>query len=246
MPTRESLLHLMRELKFYGMQRMFEEPWDDNSWQASLPTLERLLHAETKHRQARSLNYRLELARLPCIKQLDTFDWTVSPLEKHTFERLQTGAFIQTHDNIILVGGNGTGKSHLALALAYQAITHGYRLRFWDFYQLACRLLLAKRHDQETHFIAWLKRFAVLVIDQMGYLPIDPQAAPLLCELFLGCYEKTSLVITTHLAFDEWVSVFGSAKLASAIIDRLTHHCHILETGNTSWRLKQGQQHDTK
>lgn len=245
MPTRESLLHLMWELKFYGMQRVFEETGDDDSWHASLTSLERLLQAEAKHRQARSLNYRLDLARLPCIKHLDTFDWSSSPLEKHSLERLQTGAFIQTHHNIILIGGNGTGKSHLALALAYQCITQGYRLRFWDFYQLAGRLLLAKRHDQETQFIAWLKRFAVIVMDQMGYLPIDPQAAPLLCELFLGCYEKTSLVITTHLTFDEWVGVFGSAKLASAIIDRLTHHCHILETGNTSWRLKQGQQQET-
>src|SRR5436305_1013786 len=107
MPTRESLLHLMRDLKFYGMQSMFEGAWEDDSWHASFTPLERLLQAEAKHRQARSLNYRLTLAHLPCIKHLEAFDWAGSPLEKYTLERLQTGAFIQTHNNIILVGGNG-------------------------------------------------------------------------------------------------------------------------------------------
>ena len=108
------------------------------------------------------------------------------------------------------------------------------------FGDLARHLLQAKEHRYEANFMARLERYRVLVIDEMGYVPIDTQAGPLLFELFSKLYEKTSLIITTHLTFDEWAPLFGGAKSSKAIIDRVTHHCKIMETGNISWRLKEG------
>ena len=105
---------------------------------------------------------------------------------------------------------------------------------------MARGLLQAKERCYEASFMARLQRFHLLVIDEMGYFPIDQQAEPLLFELFSKLYEKTSLIITTHLTFDEWAPLFGSTKASKAIIDRVTHHCKILETGDTSWRLKEG------
>lgn len=109
-----------------------------------------------------------------------------------------------------------------------------------NFEGLGLQGLQAKERRYEQNFMAKLQRFHLLVIDELGYLPIDQQAGALLFELFSKLYEKTSLIITTHLTFDEWASLFGNAKASKAIIDRITHHCTILETGNKSWRLKEG------
>jgi len=239
----EKIDHLMQALKFHGMKEAFQEmKQEDILKEDKLVAIEALLRAEFNQRQVRSLNYRLKLARIPYIKCLADFDWTSSSLSEEKVYRLQTGEFVASHANILLVGGAGSGKSHVAIALAYSCIQQGYRTRFYDFYHLASQLLQAHQQDQKARFISWLQRFPLIVIDQVGYLPIDPQSASLLCEFFLGCYEKTSLILTTHLTFDEWGAVFGHPKLAMAVIDRLTHHCHILETGNTSWRLKNSSQ----
>lgn len=139
-----------------------------------------------------------------------------------------------------LTGGSGSGKTHIALSIAYAALQKHYRVKFYLFGDLARNLLQAKEHRYESSFMTRLQRFHVLVIDEMGYFPIDQQAESLLFELFSKLYEKTSLIITTHLTFEEWTPLFGSAKSSKAIIDRITHHCKIIETGNISWRLKEG------
>ena len=235
----EKIDHFLQALKFHGMKEAFQEMRQEGILKEDkLTTIEALLRAEFNQRQVRSLNYRLKLAHLPYIKCLTDFDWASSFLSEEKVCCLQTGAFIANHANILLVGGAGSGKSHVAIALAYSCIQQGHRTRFYDFYHLASQLLQAHQQGQKDRFISWLQRFSLVVVDQVGYLPIDPQAASLLCEFFLGCYEKTPLILTTHLTFEEWGAVFGHPKLAMAVIDRLTHHCHILETGNTSWRLK--------
>ena len=140
-----------------------------------------------------------------------------------------------------VMGSSGTGKTHLSLVLAHQALLNNFRIKFYFFSDLARHLIYAKEHRYEQNFIARLQRFHLLIIDELGYLPIEQQAGALLFELFSKLYEKTSLIITTHLTFDEWASLFGNPKSSKAIIDRITHHCTILETGNKSWRLKVGK-----
>ena len=149
--------------------------------------------------------------------------------------------FIKDHYNILIIGGSGAGKSHLAIGLAYLALQNSYRIRFYKFAELARDLIKAQSHNYETAFMAKLQRFDLVVIDELGYLPIDPKASPLLFELFSNLYEKVSTIITTHLTFDEWPNIFGNIKATKAIIDRFTHHCLVLETGNKSWRLKEGK-----
>ena len=121
------------------------------------------------------------------------------------------------------------------------ALQNNYRIRFYKFAELARALIIAQSHNCETAFMAKLQRFDLLVIDELGYVPIDSKASPLLFELFSNLYEKVSTIITTHLTFDEWSNIFGNIKATKAIIDRFTHHCLVLETGNKSWRLKEGK-----
>jgi len=200
-----------------------------------------LLKSEESYRQARSFMYKLGLAKLPQIKSMDNFDITDLPINHETLTDASNMKFIEDRYNILIVGGSGTGKSHLAIGLAHLALHNNYRIRFYKFADLARELVAAQAHNYEAAFMAKLQRFNLLVIDEFGYLPIDPKASPLLFELFSSFYEKVSTIITTHLLFDEWSDIFGNIKATKVIIDRFTHHCLVLETGNKSWRLKEGK-----
>jgi DNA replication protein DnaC len=237
----ESIEELLRKLHCNGMLENFQSIIETakekhDSW---LQTLRQLLEVEVEYRKTRSLMYRLKLARLPQIKIIEHFDTNESPLNKNMLDELSECKYIKEAENIILVGGSGTGKSHIALSLAHIALQQGYKVKFYKFSELARKLLQAKEHRYEANLMAHLQRFNLLIIDEVGYLPIDKQAGSLLFELFSNMYEKVSLVLTTHLAFNEWGELFGNHKATKAIIDRLTHHCKILETGNVSWRLKE-------
>ena len=212
----------------------------DRDHRSVIDVLTGFLEIEKAHRQSRSLAYRLELTRLPHIKFLEEFDWSNTPLKQEKIESLMDNHFIHHKQNLLLIGGSGTGESHLSLALAHNALKKECRVKFYFFSDLARHLLYARERKYEQNFMAGLQRFHLLVIDELGYLPVDQQATALLFELFSKLYEKTSLIITTHLTFDEWAPLFGSPKASKAIIDRITHHCTILETGNKSWRLKEG------
>ena len=238
----EHLQGLLKSLRFNGMLTQFDELVEVCELQklTGIELLQRFLEVEVAYRQTRSLLYRLELARLPQIKSLDNFDWCNTPIQQEQLTSLMQCQFIAQKQNLLLVGGSGTGKTHIALALAHAALQKEYRVKFYRFTDLARSLLHAKEHRYEAGFMNRLQHFHMLVIDELGYLPIDQQASSLLFELFSKFYEQTSLIITTHLTFDEWVPLFGNAKTSKAIIDRITHHCTILETGNKSWRLKEG------
>ena len=232
---------LLKELHCHGMLDNVRDIIEaaKEKQDALLQTLQKLLEVEIEYRTTRSLMYRLKLAKLPQLKSLETFNTAESTLEKNVLDALLECKYIQKAENILLIGGSGTGKSHVALSLAHVALQKGYKIKFYKFSDLARRLLQAKEHCYEANLMAHLQRYHLLVIDEVGYLLTEKQAGALLFELFSNLYEKVSLILTTHLAFNEWGELFGSLKATKAIVDRLTHHCQILETGNASWRLKE-------
>lgn len=239
--SHENIKEQFGALGLKGMLQYFDDMIDLKSQEEWPQMLLSMLKSESSYRQTRSFMYKLGLAKLPQMKSIDNFDPTGLPIKIETLENAKSMKFIKDHYNILIIGGSGAGKSHLAIGLAYLALQNNYRIRFYKFAELARELITAQSHNYETAFMAKLQRFDLVVIDELGYLPIDPKASPLLFELFSNLYEKVSTIITTHLAFDEWPNIFGNIKATKAIIDRFTHHCLILETGDKSWRLKEGK-----
>jgi DNA replication protein DnaC len=228
-------LHLKGFLTFLEEKMLLDEELSINQ-----NILIQALEMELSYRQSRSFTYRLVSAKLPQVKQWDDFIIEDTPIKKSLVEQLKTAEYITSHSNVILLGGTGTGKTHLALALAYTAIQQEYRVRFYKFNELARALLNAQERRYELNFMAHIQRFHLVIIDEVGYVPIEPKAGVLLFELFSNLYERTSLILTSHLNFQEWGEIFGSAKATKGVIDRLTHHCKIIDTGQQSWRLKEG------
>lgn len=237
----DTLLHLLQRLQLQGMLSFLQEKLLlDDELLLDVKLFTQALETELAYRQARSFAYRLSSAKLPQIKQLRDFELTDTTVNPQVLEQLSQGEYLKTHGNVVLIGGTGSGKSHLALGLAYQAIEKQYRVRFYKFNELARALLKAQERRYELNLMAHIQRFHLVVIDELGYVPIEPQAGALLFELFSNLYERTSLIITSHLNFQEWGELFGSAKATKGVIDRLTHHCKIIDTGQQSWRLKEG------
>jgi DNA replication protein DnaC len=244
--TKPQLLleHYLKQLKLPSMLREYEKlavvcRGDQADYQTFLL---RLAEQEIADRERRAAERRVKEARLPVLKTLDTFDFTAQPsLNQALVRELMRGEYLQRRENVLLIGNSGTGKTHLATALAFTACQQGHRTRFFTVTGLVTHLLERREQRDVGRFFQQLERQELIVLDELGYVPCSKTGAELLFEVVSRAYERTSLIVTTNLPFENWTEVLSNERLTGALLDRLTHRIHILEANGASFRLRESK-----